>query len=188
MADVVKKQVEISTLEPSVIEQSVLFIEKIADSMRNVEFWEEYPPIIVDQDGWVLDGHHRFRAAQDIGIETLPALVVNRQIWDSFPTSSLAYEWACNEVGDDRALLDFHRSHSVQEGAAGRMLAHSMTDPTANTAATVREPWDMQVNLPGGKVALSFSRKPIDGDLDRVIIALKMLRDGTFESMGAPAQ
>jgi hypothetical protein len=53
-------------------------LKKLAESMEKFGFWQ-WEPIVVNQDGFVIEGQHRVLAAKAIGIKKIPVSVLNCQ-------------------------------------------------------------------------------------------------------------
>lgn len=68
-------------------------VEKVAESIRNFGFKQ---PIVVDADGVIIAGYTRYKAAQRLGMKTVPVLVAS----DLSPEKVKAYRLADNKVSD----------------------------------------------------------------------------------------
>lgn len=63
--------------------------QEISDYAQAMKAGDQFPPVIVTQDGWLVDGHTRTEAAKKIGWDTFPALVLNVNYGDLDPKSPL---------------------------------------------------------------------------------------------------
>ena len=68
-------------------------VEKVAKSINEFGFKQ---PIVVDSDGVIIAGHTRYKAAQKLGLKTVPVLVAS----DLPPEKVKAYRLADNKVSD----------------------------------------------------------------------------------------
>ena len=68
-------------------------VEKVAKSIKEFGFKQ---PIVVDSDGVIIAGHTRYKAAQKLGLKTVPVLVAS----DLPPEKVKAYRLADNKVSD----------------------------------------------------------------------------------------
>lgn len=62
--------------------------------------WDAQPAIIADEEGNILDGHHRHAAAVAVGLEVWPVIVVVRSDWDRHHNCQAAAMWACEQAED----------------------------------------------------------------------------------------
>lgn len=67
-------------------------VAKVAESIRQFGFRQ---PIVVDADGVIIVGHTRYRAALELGLESVPVHVVT----DLSPEQMKAYRIADNKTG-----------------------------------------------------------------------------------------
>lgn len=79
-------------------------VRYVANSIQEFGFKN---PIIADRDGVIIAGHTRYKAAQLLGIESVPVIVAD----DLSPEKVRAFRLADNKVGEiatwDSELLDF---------------------------------------------------------------------------------
>ena len=68
-------------------------VSSVAGSIKEFGFKS---PIIVDGDGVIINGHTRLRAAQQLGLETVPVIVAS----DLTPAQVQAYRLADNRVAE----------------------------------------------------------------------------------------
>ena len=68
-------------------------VEYVAESIAAYGFKQ---PIVVDADGVIIVGHTRYKAARQLGLETVPVLVAD----DLSPDEAKAYRLADNKVSD----------------------------------------------------------------------------------------
>ena len=68
-------------------------VEAVANSIKEFGFKQ---PIVVDSDGVIIVGHTRYKAAQLLGLETVPVLVAN----DLTEEQARAYRLADNKVSE----------------------------------------------------------------------------------------
>lgn len=68
-------------------------VEYVAESIKAFG-WKQ--PIVVDKDGVIIAGHTRYKAAKQLGLETVPVLVAD----DLTPDEVKAYRLADNKVSD----------------------------------------------------------------------------------------
>ena len=74
-----KTQIRISPEHASLVsELSPEEFQSLKQSIKEVNGL--YVPIIVNQDGIILDGHHRYKACQELGIEPKTIVRVQRQV------------------------------------------------------------------------------------------------------------
>lgn len=68
------------------------------------DVWDEQPAIIVDQDGLIIDGHHRVAAARAAGLTEWRTITIDRATFEA-SADRLGWERAlaavCDELGDD---------------------------------------------------------------------------------------
>ncbi|HEV57528.1 MAG TPA: chromosome partitioning protein ParB [Phycisphaerales bacterium] len=140
-------------------------VEAVARSIREYGFRQ---PIVVDADGVIVVGHTRWKAAQKLGLKTVPVHVAT----DLTPAQAQAYRIADNKVADlaswdmellpielsqlrgmdvDLELLGF--STAELENLLGVMGTEGLTDPDA-----VPEPPDDAVTRPGDLYLLGGHR------------------------------
>ena len=74
-------------------------VDKVAASIKEFGFRN---PIIVDKDGVIIAGHTRYKAAQRLGLQTVPIIVAE----DLTPEQVKAYRIADNKVGE-ASLWDY---------------------------------------------------------------------------------
>ena len=78
-------------------------VDKVAASIQEFGFKQ---PIVVDKDGTIIVGHTRYKAAQKLGLETVPVLVAD----DLTEEQAKAYRLADNKTNEfaewDFELLD----------------------------------------------------------------------------------
>ena len=78
-------------------------VEPVAESIRQFGFKQ---PIVVDKDGVIVAGHTRYKAAQKLGLETVPCVRAD----DLTPAQVKAYRIADNKLNElatwDFAMLD----------------------------------------------------------------------------------
>lgn len=67
--------------------------EYVAESIRQFG-WKQ--PIVIDRDGVIIVGHTRYKAAQSLGLETVPCMIAD----DLTPEQVKAYRIADNKVSD----------------------------------------------------------------------------------------
>lgn len=112
----VRRMVRLAELAPS---EDVQDVARVAAIVANLSAdpedyaWDDQPALIVDRDGNLLDGHHRYRAALAVGLPAWPAIVVDRAAWDAQGAHHRAALWACDEAGDD---VTWGSLHSVYGG------------------------------------------------------------------------
>lgn len=75
-------------------------VEPVADSIKEFGF---KVPIVVDKDGVIVTGHTRYKAAQKLGLKSVPCLVAD----DLNPEQIKAFRLADNKTGE-LALWDFN--------------------------------------------------------------------------------
>ena len=68
-------------------------VEAVANSIQEFGFKQ---PIVVDSEGVIIVGHTRYKAAQELGLETVPVLVADDLTEDQVK----AYRLADNKVGE----------------------------------------------------------------------------------------
>jgi len=146
---------------PRVIPQ--IAIEKVAASIR--EFgWRQ--PIVVDEDGVILVGHTRLRAARQLGHSTVPVHVAHGLTKDQ----ARAYRLADNRVGEEtewdlEALklelqdLGSHRADLVLTGFDAEYLTE-LLDPPGPEAPTDFKAFDetIETNCECPKCGYKWSR------------------------------
>ncbi len=156
-------------------------VAAVAESIERFGFRQ---PIVVDEDGVIVCGHTRFKAAQQLGLDTVPVHVAT----DLTPEQIRAYRIADNktnelaswdmellpleladlrDAGIDWSLLGFDEDELAK--MLGGDVADGLTDPDA-----VPEPPDDPVTKPGDLIKLGEHRllcgdssKP--DDLDRLL-------------------
>lgn len=83
-------------------------VQYVAESIRQFG-WKQ--PIVIDRDGVIIVGHTRYKAAQSLGLETVPCMIAD----DLTPEQVKAYRLADNKVGEI-AGWDFERLEAELEG------------------------------------------------------------------------
>ncbi len=73
---------------------SELSLPKVKDSIKNFGFNQ---PILIDKDNIIITGHTRYKAAQELGLESVPCITVT----DLNQQQIKAYRIADNKVGQD---------------------------------------------------------------------------------------
>lgn len=68
-------------------------VQKVADSIKEFGF---KVPIIIDEDNIIVAGHTRYKAAKELGLETVPCIVAD----DLSPEQVKAFRLADNKVGE----------------------------------------------------------------------------------------
>lgn len=68
-------------------------VDAVASSIKNFGF---KVPIVVDSNNEIINGHTRFKAAQKLGLETVPVIVAD----DLTPEQVKAFRLADNKVGE----------------------------------------------------------------------------------------
>ena len=68
-------------------------VKYVAESIKNFGFKN---PIIVDNDGVIVAGHTRFKAAKQLGLQVVPCVVAD----DLTPEQIKAFRLADNKVGE----------------------------------------------------------------------------------------
>ena len=131
-------------------------VEAVAESIRRFGFRQ---PIVVDQDGVIVAGHTRFRAAQRLGLATVPVHVAT----DLSPDEVRAYRLADNKTAelaswDDAMLsieLDALRGAGIDwtllgfdEEELAKLLAPAGTDGLTDPDAVPEKPAD-PITKPG---------------------------------------
>lgn len=100
------KVINVTALVKSEMVQEPAKVSAIARSMgadASEIAWDETPAIIVDEEGNILDGHHRVAAAIESGLNVWRALTVNRAQWDVQAASAGivgAGKWAADAADD----------------------------------------------------------------------------------------
>lgn len=74
-------------------------VDKVANSIKEFGFRN---PIIVDRDGVIIAGHTRYKAAQRLGLQTVPVIIAE----DLTPEQVRAYRIADNKAGEG-SLWDY---------------------------------------------------------------------------------
>lgn len=74
-------------------------VDKVAESIREFGFLQ---PIVCDDEGIILAGHTRYRAAQKLGLPEVPVIYAR----DLTPKQAKAYRLADNKVGEDSLWLN----------------------------------------------------------------------------------
>ena len=131
-------------------------VEAVAESIRRFGFRQ---PIVVDQDGVIVAGHTRFRAAQRLGLATVPVHVAT----DLSPDDVRAYRLADNKTAelaswDDAMLsieLDALRGAGIDwtllgfdEEELAKLLAPAGTEGLTDPDAVPEKPAD-PITKPG---------------------------------------
>ncbi len=140
-------------------------VDAVAESITRFGFRQ---PIVVDEDGVIVCGHTRFKAAQQLGLDTVPVHVAT----DLTPEQIRAYRIADNktnelaswdmellplelaelqDAGIDWSLLGFDEDELAK--MLGGDVADGLTDPDA-----VPEPPDDPVTKPGDLIILGEHR------------------------------
>lgn len=78
-------------------------VEKVAASIREFGFQQ---PIVVDESGTIIVGHTRYKAAQELGLKTVPVIVASELTEDQAKAYRLADNKTNEFAGWDFELLD----------------------------------------------------------------------------------
>ncbi len=158
-------------------------VEAVAESIRQFGFRQ---PIVVDEDGVIICGHTRYKAAQMLELKRVPVHVAT----DLTPEQIRAYRIADNKTGElaawdmellpieiaelqeagiDWSLLGFDADDLARLMAGEAGVAEGMTDPD-----DVPEPPDDPVTQPGDLWVLGSHRllcgdSSSETDLDRLL-------------------
>jgi len=158
-------------------------VAAVAASIREFGFRQ---PIVVDEDGVIVCGHTRFKAAQQLGLATVPVHVAT----DLTPEQIRAYRIADNKTGElatwdmdllpleiaelqsagiDWSLLGFNEDDLAKLLAGDAGVTEGLTDPDATP-----EPPDDPVTKPGdlwvlGNHRLLCGDSSSEADLDRLL-------------------
>jgi ParB-like chromosome segregation protein Spo0J len=164
-------------------------VEAVARSIQEFGFRQ---PIVVDAEGVIIVGHTRWKAAQKLGLETVPVHVAT----DMTPAQARAYRIADNKVADlatwDMELLPIELSELRGMDVDLEMLGFSgeelekMLGPTGTVGLTdpdaVPEPPDEAVTRPGDLWILGEHRL-LCGDSGKAEDVDRLL-DGATDSPG----
>lgn len=89
-------------------------VQAVANSIREFGFKQ---PIVVDADGVIIVGHTRYKAAQELGLETVPVLVADDLSDDKVKAYRLAdnktnelAEWDLSALETELAQIDMDMS------------------------------------------------------------------------------
>ena len=158
-------------------------VESVAESLRQFGFRQ---PIVVDEQGVIVCGHTRFKAAQMLELKRVPVHVAT----DLTPEQIRAYRIADNKTGElatwdmdllpieiaelqeagiDWSLLGFDADDLARIMAGEEGVAEGLTDPN-----DVPEPPDDPITQPGdlwvlGNHRLLCGDSSSTGDLDRLL-------------------
>ena len=158
-------------------------VESVAESLRQFGFRQ---PIVVDEDGIIVCGHTRFKAAQMLELKRVPVHVAT----DLTPEQIRAYRIADNKTGElatwdmellpieiaelqkagiDWSLLGFDDDDLARLMAGEEGVAEGLTDPN-----DVPEPPDDPITQPGdlwvlGNHRLLCGDSSSETDLDRLL-------------------
>ena len=163
-------------------------VEAVAESIRRFGFRQ---PIVVDQDGVIVAGHTRFRAAQRLGLATVPVHVAT----DLTPDEVRAYRLADNKTAelaswDDAMLsieLDALRGAGIDwtllgfdEEELAKLLAPAGTEGLTDPDAVPEKPAD-PITKPGDLWLLGKHRL-LCGDSTSAMDVARLL-DGAIPSL-----
>ena len=163
-------------------------VEAVAESIRRFGFRQ---PIVVDADGVIVAGHTRFRAAQRLGLATVPVHVAT----DLSPDDVRAYRLADNKTAelaswDDAMLsieLDALRGAGIDwtllgfdEEELAKLLAPAGTEGLTDPDAVPEKPVD-PITKPGGLWLLGKHRL-LCGDSTSATDVARLL-DGAIPSL-----
>ena len=163
-------------------------VEAVAESIRRFGFRQ---PIVVDQDGVIVAGHTRFRAAQRLGLATVPVHVAT----DLTPDEVRAYRLADNKTAelaswDDAMLsieLDGLRGAGIDwtllgfdEEELAKLLAPAGTEGLTDPDAVPEKPAD-PITKPGDLWLLGKHRL-LCGDSTSATDVARLL-DGAIPSL-----
>ena len=153
-------------------------VEAVAESIRRFGFRQ---PIVVDADGVIVAGHTRFRAAQRLGLATVPVHVAT----DLSPDDVRAYRLADNKTAelaswDDAMLsieLDALRGAGIDwtllgfdEEELAKLLAPAGTEGLTDPDAVPEKPAD-PITKPGDLWLLGKHRLLCGDSMDRANIS-----------------
>ena len=129
-------------------------VDAVADSIRQFGFRQ---PIVVDEDGVIVVGHTRWKAAKKLGLQTVPVHVAA----DLTPQQRRAYRLADNKTAEraewDVELLPIELGELRDEGVDLKLLGFSDKE----LAEYLREfDTDLEDGEPGGEEAGEMVRCP----------------------------
>lgn len=111
-------------------------VEAVANSIQEFGFKQ---PIVVDSDGVIIVGHTRYKAAQELGLETVPVLVADDLTEDQVK----AYRLADNKVGElatwDLGALDIELEEIELDMEAFGFDLDPMQEPSQEIKNTSEE-------------------------------------------------
>lgn len=99
--------IDTTTLTFSEDEQDNAFVTELAKAMgadTDQIAWDEQPAIIIDEDGLIIDGHHRVAASLESSLNEWRAIVVDREHFDALEDRKgwqNAVMTVCDEANDD---------------------------------------------------------------------------------------
>lgn len=95
-------------------------VEYVANSIKQFGF---KVPIVIDKDNVIVSGHTRFRAAQELGLETVPVIVAD----DLTPEQVKAFRLADNKTAE-KASWDYTKLGKEIEELLEVDLGFNLTD------------------------------------------------------------
>ena len=83
----IKTNQEYASLVPQLSKEEY---ESLKQSIKENGLWV---PIVVNNDGVILDGHHRYKACQELGIKIEPYKMVRKEFEDKLPAHIDEYSY-----------------------------------------------------------------------------------------------
>ena len=110
-------------------------VDKVAASIREFGF---KVPIVIDKDGVIITGHTRYKAAQKLGLETVPTITAD----DLSEEKVRAYRLADNKAGEDSEWNSRLLALELKEISEINMDAFGFTAEEAKNWFNDREQYD----------------------------------------------
>lgn len=106
-------------------------VEQVADSIKNFGF---NVPMVIDTNNVIVTGHTRYKAAQKLGIETVPCIVADHLT----PQEVKAFRLADNKVGE-KSMWDYEKLEQELSEISMDMTQFGFEQIEQELAALVKE-------------------------------------------------
>ena len=137
-------------------------VDAVASSIKNFGF---KVPIVVDSNNEIINGHTRLKAAQKLGLETVPVIVA----YDLTPEQVKAFRLADNKVAEF-STWDEDKLNEELEG-----IRSELSDGWFYVEPEKKEEKQEQTESPGGQYVVAITT---DTEKDQINLYDELVADG----------
>ena len=153
------KDVKLSDLKPyeNNPRRNEASVDNVVNSIKDFCF---KVPIIIDKNNVIVAGHTRYKAAQKLGMDTVPCIIAD----DLTPEQVKAFRIADNKVGEDSEWNFFKLSEEIEglEDAMGRYgFVESELESLVGLASDLNEALDDSLKM-GAAGAFTPNLHPVE--------------------------